>query len=115
MYGEQDIFQLIEPAEGTLVLAVVGEVDVDDTEAAHEVAGRFCAGDQRLSVVDLSRTTFLSSDFLNVLLRLYHHHREHGRRLVLVPPRGAALTPLQVTGLDAVFTTAPDLDSALGS
>ncbi|MEU0353789.1 STAS domain-containing protein [Streptomyces cyaneofuscatus] len=115
MHGEQETFQLTQPVDGALVLTVVGEVDVDDAEAAQEMANRVCRGDQRLSVVDLSRTAFMSSDFLNVLLRLYHHHRNHERRLVFVLPGGAALTPLQVTGLDAVLTTAPDLESALAS
>ncbi|MFI0113626.1 STAS domain-containing protein [Streptomyces globisporus] len=114
MSTSEGSFSLISPKPGVLVFSVAGDVDIDDSDLAEEWAERVRLNDGELTVVDLSESTFMSSDFLNILLGLRQDHEDRGRVLVLVASRhAAARSPLETTGLSRFFTIAPDLASAL--
>lgn len=107
-------FSLISPKPGVLVFSVAGDVDIDNSDLAQEWAERVRLNDGELTVVDLSESTFISSDFLNILLGLRQDHEDRGRVLILVASRhAAARAPLVTTGLSKFFTIAPNLESAL--
>jgi anti-sigma B factor antagonist len=60
-------------------------------------------------VLDMSGVEFCDSTGMNVLLGALRHARERGGELELAAPRPAIVKILQVTGLDAVFTVAPQV------
>lgn len=96
------------------VVRVVGEADLD---TAGELDRALAAGPRlgrRVTVVDLSRTTFADSTILGVLLRAHAAHEEADRRLLLAGPFDDLLRRLfEVTGTVHHLRFAPGVDEAL--
>ena len=65
-------------------------------------------------VVDLSRTTFIDSSSLGVLIGAHRRLKLRGGSLVVVCDNEAITKTFKITGLDGVFTLAPTVESALG-
>jgi anti-sigma B factor antagonist len=87
-----------------------GEIDLYTAPRLHsELAAVIAAaGTAPRIVVDMSGVDFCDSTGMNVLLSSLRQAREAGGELELAAPRPAVKKILQVTGLDAVFTIAPD-------
>ncbi|WP_208115581.1 STAS domain-containing protein [Labedaea rhizosphaerae] len=103
--------------EGTVVVAVAGEVDLDtapDMSAAvlsciDEAGGGPC-------VLDLTEVTFLDSAGLTVLLKASlraERHEEHLR--IVVDSNRPVIRPIEVTRLDEVLTLYHTVDEALAA
>jgi anti-anti-sigma factor len=105
----------IEPAgEGTVVLAVSGEVDLK-TAADLDVHLRAALGDGHSKVVlDLTRCEFFDSSGLNVLARA--QRRLDGKTVsVVIPPNGITRQAFEITGFQLLFPIYSSREDALDS
>lgn len=94
----------VADANGVLTIALVGEHDLG-TRASIEPPLHSAALGEGGVIVDLSRTTFLDSTVLQVLVRTDALLRDRGRTLVLVvPDDGVAHRALEVSGLAETMT-----------
>lgn len=103
--------------DGVLVIAAVGEVDLD-TAPALGTAITACideAGDQPC-VLDLTGVTFLNSPGLTVLLQATHHAAALREPLrIVVDANRPVIRPIEVTGLDDELALYHTIDEALRS
>ncbi|GAA2880681.1 hypothetical protein GCM10010472_43400 [Pseudonocardia halophobica] len=105
-----------EPAEGTVVLAIAGEIDVAHADAVRRAAELRLGRGVRL-VLDLSDLTYLGSHGIAVLADLDVAARARSGALVVVTgaENKAVLRPVALTAMDQVLRLAPTLDVALAS
>ncbi|MEA2312676.1 MAG: anti-sigma factor antagonist [Solirubrobacteraceae bacterium] len=99
--------------DDTHVVSVGGEIDLF---TAPEFKARMAApiDDGRTNlVVDLSRTTFIDSSSLGVLIGAHRRLKLRGGSLVVVCEDEAIVKTFKITGLDGVFTIVDSLDAAL--
>jgi anti-sigma B factor antagonist len=95
------------------VVAVSGEVDLFTApEFKQRVTAPIGAGIDHV-VVDLTRTTFIDSSSLGVLIGAHRRLQQRGGRLVVACDREAILKTFRITGLDGVFTITDSVDAAL--
>ncbi|MFI8962424.1 STAS domain-containing protein [Streptomyces sp. NPDC053493] len=97
--------------DGTVVLAVTGELD-HDTASPLKEALRETAPDERV-VVDCSDLRFCDSTGLNVLLRARLRLLEGGGRLDLAGLRPPVDRMFEITGARTVFRVYEDAGAAL--
>src|ERR687886_2398157 len=99
--------------EDTHVLAVSGEIDLFTApEFKQRMSAPIDAGRSNI-VVDLSRTTFIDSSSLGVLIGAHRRLKLRGGSLVIVCENEAIIKTFRITGLDGVFTLVGSLDDAL--
>jgi anti-anti-sigma factor len=93
----------VAPRDGELVVLVRGEVDLDTAPRLRAVIDEALAQSPRL-VIDLSRTSFIDSTGLALLLEA--HSRLGGRpeSVVVRSPSVAASHLLRVSGVDRIVT-----------
>lgn len=93
------------PDDGTLVLAVSGDLDIATVPQLHEA---YVAQARDLPpaclVLDLSETRFADSSAIAEILRLEGAMLVDGARLVVRGPSRAVLRVLQLSGLDQHLT-----------
>ena len=108
-----DLTMGTEQVGGTLVVRVVGDLDVATEPTFTAALRRFRLGDAPVVIVDLSGVTFLDARGLAALVRLRRRVNVHAGRLGLVTsPR--VLTLLHLAGLDAVFEIFATAQDAIG-
>ena len=105
-----------EPAEGTVVLAIAGEIDVAHADAVRRAAEPRLGRGVRL-VLDLTDLTYLGSHGIAVLADLDVAARARSGVLVVVTgaENKAVLRPVALTAMDQVLRLVPTLDVALAS
>jgi anti-sigma B factor antagonist len=97
----------------TQVVAVAGEIDLFTApEFKERVSAPIDAGRTRI-VVDLTRTTFIDSSSLGVLIGAHRRLKRRGGSMAVVCDNEAIIKTFRITGLDGVFTLVPTLDEAL--
>ena len=97
----------------THVVEVTGEVDLFTApEFKQRVMAPIAAGSEHV-VVDLTRTTFIDSSSLGVLIGAHRRLKLRGGSLVVVSDSEAITKTFKITGLDGVFTLAPSVEAAL--
>jgi anti-sigma B factor antagonist len=95
------------------VVAVSGEVDLFTApEFKQRVTAPIGAGIDHV-VVDLTRTTFIDSSSLGVLIGAHRRLQQRGGRLVVACDGEPILKTFRITGLDGVFTIVDSVDAAL--
>jgi anti-sigma B factor antagonist len=85
------------------VLVLSGELDLA-TSGQLRTALVEAIGDGRRIVVDLERLEFIDSVGLGMLVSGLKRARSHGGDLELVVTSRLVLRPLELTGLDSIFT-----------
>ena len=99
--------------DDTHVVSVTGEIDLFTApEFKQRMSAPIDAGRSNL-VVDLSRTTFIDSSSLGVLIGAHRRLKLRGGSLVVVCDDEAIAKTFKITGLDGVFTLAPTIEDAL--
>ncbi len=101
--------------DGTLVLAAVGDVDLETAPAlsAAVIACIDQPGGQRC-VLDLTEVTFLNSTGLTALLEATRHSEARRQVLpIVVDGNRPVIRPIQVTGLDDILTLYHTVNEAL--
>ena len=99
--------------DDTHVVSVTGEIDLFTApEFKQRMSAPIDEGRSNL-VVDLSRTTFIDSSSLGVLIGAHRRLKLRGGSLVVVCDDEAIAKTFKITGLDGVFTLAPTIEAAL--
>jgi anti-sigma B factor antagonist len=99
--------------DDTHVVSVAGEIDLFTApEFKQRMSAPIDAGRSNL-IVDLSRTTFIDSSSLGVLIGAHRRLKLRGGSLVVVCDDEAIAKTFKITGLDGVFTLATSVEAAL--
>src|SRR5256885_8158154 len=99
--------------DDTHVIAVSGEIDLFTApDFKQHVSAPIDAGVAHV-IVDLSRTTFIDSSSLGVLIGAHRRLKLRGGALTIVCDNEAITKTFRITGLDGVFTLVPRLDDAV--
>lgn len=98
---------------GTVVITVVGELDMQSTPALQELLGTEVRSTTRRLVLDLTGVSFLGSSGLAALVEARQVVQRQDAELRLVCATHAVTRPLHATGLGEVFEIHPTLDLAL--
>jgi anti-sigma B factor antagonist len=102
-----------QAGDGTHVVAVTGEIDLFTApDFKQHVAAPIDAGVTNV-VVDLTKTTFIDSSSLGVLIGAHRRLKLRGGSLVIVCDNEAIIKTFRITGLDGVFTLVSTIDDAL--
>ena len=92
------------PVDGDGVLVSVrGEIDLFTAPEFKAAVFEAMSSGAGAVAIDLTRTTFLDSSSLGVLIGAHRRLSRRGRRLVVVCDHPSVLKVLRVTGLDGVF------------
>jgi anti-sigma B factor antagonist len=100
--------------EHTCVIAVEGELDLSTAPRLKWTLLDALQAGHSLLVLDLSRTTFMDSTALGVLVAVKRGF-DAGERLTIVCPRSDVLQIFEFAGMDGAFAIFPALDGALAS
>jgi anti-sigma B factor antagonist len=99
--------------DDTHVVSVSGEIDLFTApEFKQRMSAPIEEGRSNL-IVDLSRTTFIDSSSLGVLIGAHRRLKLRGGSLIVVCDDEAIAKTFKITGLDGVFTLAPTVEAAL--
>jgi anti-sigma B factor antagonist len=96
-----------ENGGGGVVVAITGEVDMETAPAARQSIVEALASHDGRVVVDLAGVTFIDSQGINALLRVYRDSDVDGR-LVIRSPQPQARKVFEITGLDKVIPIEDD-------
>ena len=89
---------------GTVVIRVVGEVDLASAPMLREALVELIDGQGNLSLqMDLEHLSFIDSTGIGVLVRALRSVREKGGDLTLVNCRPSTLRILEIAGLAGIF------------
>ncbi len=102
------------PRETLCVLALAGEMDMNNAAEVSRVLARRLNGGQRLAViVELSLLTFMDSSGISELIRAAKELERHGGCIVLAGPTPSVLRVLELVGLVEFIVIVETLDAAL--
>ena len=99
--------------EHSAVLSLQGEVDVANGHEVREAALSLLGSGVKTLVVDLSKTQYLDSAGLGILVGLLKRARESERRIVIVGAQPQVKRIFEITRLNQVFSMREDVASAL--
>jgi anti-sigma B factor antagonist len=99
---------------GTLVIAAIGEVDVDTAPALGAALNACIDEADGPCILDLTAVTFLNSAGLTMLLAATDRAEAHRERLrIVVDSNRPVIRPIQVTGLDNELALYHTVDEAV--
>lgn len=97
------------------VVTVKGRVDSATSGELESTIRSLLDRGQANLVLDLGEVDFLSSSGLRVLVSALKDARSAGGELCLARPASQAADAIAIAGLDALFKTHPDRESAIAS
>jgi anti-anti-sigma factor len=104
-----------EGHQQTLVISLVGSLDVLTANQAQGTIGTQLDGGEQQVVLDLSRVDFMSSSGIRMLLDVLKQSRGIGGDLRLAAPQPGVLRTLEVSGLVRLFKIYPSVEEAVRS
>ena len=104
----------VESGETATLVVLHGDLDIATAPELRDCLAKVI-GDGARIVVDLEAVGFLDSAGLGILVGALKRARTAGGELELVCTSRDVLKPLEITGLDRVFTIHPGRDVALGA
>jgi anti-sigma B factor antagonist len=102
----------VESAEAATLVVLRGDLDIATAPELRECLVKVIGEGTRI-VIDLEAVDFLDSAGLGILVGGLKRARTRGGEVELVCSSHDVLKPLEITGLDRVFTIHPGRDSAL--
>ena len=93
----------VERRDGATVLVLRGDLDLVSAPQLRDALVEVI-GDGARVVIDMEALDFLDSAGLGILVGGLKRARTHGGELELVCSSSAVLKPIEITGLDRVFT-----------
>jgi anti-sigma B factor antagonist len=102
-----------EAGAGVAVLALTGEIDLYTCPEFKQELLRVIADGATLIVVDLTKTTFIDSTALGVIIRGVERLKQRDGRLVVVCADPNIVKIFEVTGLNRIFSVYGSRDEAL--
>ena len=103
----------VERGEAATLVVLRGDLDLATAPELRECLVKVIDEGERV-VIDLEAVGFLDSAGLGILVGGLKRARTKGGELELVCTGQDVLKPLEITGLDRVFTIHPGRDDALG-
>lgn len=100
---------------GATAVAVEGEVDIATAPQLRQMLADLGDRGQKRVIIDLSRTDFLDSTGLGVLVAALTRYRKNDGDLILVCPKRPIRQVFEITRLDSVFTIFDSLADALAA
>ncbi len=97
----------------TVVLALIGEARVWDSDVLKAAVSRVLLTSARRIVVDLSACTLLSSIAVARLIEMSQIARRAGGSVMLAAPRPCVLQVIQILRLEQIFPVHETVDAAL--
>jgi anti-anti-sigma factor len=98
--------------KGRVVVALRGDLDVTDADAAEAAITALVARGQSL-IIDVSALDFIDCSALGALLRVRELARHGGGNVVLAAPQPHVLRLLALTGNDEVFCAQASVEAAI--
>jgi anti-sigma B factor antagonist len=98
---------------GVAVIALAGEIDLYTCPEFKQELLRVIADGATLVVVDLTKTTFIDSTALGVIIRGVDRLKQRDGRLVVVCADPNIVKIFEVTGLNRIFSVYGSRDEAL--
>jgi anti-anti-sigma factor len=112
--GSDSITLSASDQDGIAIVAVGGDVDLATVGLLDDAVAAALAGEPKALVIDLSDVDFLASAGLQALVAT--HQKIGGSVGFAVVADGAATSrPIQLTGLDQIFSLYTTLSEALGA
>ena len=93
----------VRDEQGSLVVTLEGEVDLEHSPKAREVL-LDCVGRNQKVVVDLSQVSYIDSSGVASLVEAFQQAKKGGRSFALAAINPAARRVLELARLDRVFT-----------
>jgi anti-sigma B factor antagonist len=93
----------VERRDRTILVVLRGDLDLASAPSLRETLVEVISGDARI-VIDMEAVGFLDSAGLGVLVGGLKRARTAGGEVELICSNGEVLKPLEITGLDRVFT-----------
>jgi anti-anti-sigma factor len=90
-------------ADPYTLVALVGEADVTNKDALHELLDAEVAKQPRMMIIDLGELRFMDSSALHVILRANRSMDRHGGLLVLARPAETVARMLRLTAADQLI------------
>jgi anti-sigma B factor antagonist len=112
--GNEPITTSVTYRDGIAVLTVGGEVDLATVEAVDAAVAVALTQEPSALVIDLSGVQFLASAGLQALVAARETAGESAD-FAVVANGPATSRPIQLTGLDQIFSLYPTLDDALAA
>jgi anti-sigma B factor antagonist len=109
-----DLTIAVEREQAATLVVLRGDLDLSTAPELRECLVKLIDDGARI-VIDLEAVDFLDSAGLGILVGGLKRARSHGGELELVCTGQDVLKPLEITGLDRVFTIHPGRDAALGA
>ncbi|WP_082969532.1 STAS domain-containing protein [Mycobacterium kyorinense] len=97
---------------GVTVVSIGGEIDLSTAAAFEAAIAGALAEDPTVLVIELSAVQFLASAGLRILVATQEKVSKSAQ-VAVVSNNAATNRPIQLTGLDKVFSMYPTLDDAL--
>jgi anti-sigma B factor antagonist len=97
------------------VVSVTGRIDTSTSPEFEENIQDLIEKGHKNMVMDFSDVDFLSSSGLRVLVTTRKKLRESGGDVVLANPSQRAADSFEIAGLDKLFQSYPDRESAIGA
>ena len=102
-----------EAGASVAVVALAGEIDLYTCPEFKQELLRVIADGATLVVVDLTKTTFIDSTALGVIIRGVERLKQRDGRLVVVCADPNIVKIFEVTGLNRIFSVYDSRDEAL--
>jgi anti-anti-sigma factor len=96
-------------ADGAVVVAVAGEIDMATADLFHRAINHACGHDGRV-VVDLACTSFIDSSGLAVLIRASERLGQRSDALVVRAADATVRRTFEISGVDHLITMVPAAD-----
>lgn len=98
-----------------VVITVSGRIDTATSSEFEEALEDVIEKGQKNLVMDFAAVDFLSSSGLRVLVTIRKKLRKAGGDIVLATPSERAADSFEIAGLDKLFPSYPDRESAVGA
>ncbi len=98
-----------------VVITVSGRIDTATSSEFEEALEDVIEKGQKNLVMDFAAVDFLSSSGLRVLVTIRKKLRQAGGDIVLATPSERAADSFEIAGLDKLFPSYPDRESAVGA
>jgi anti-sigma B factor antagonist len=112
--AREDPIAGIERADGSTVVALVGELDLYNAHVVREALLDCCSESPERLVIDLSDVRFIDSTALGVLVEA-RSRMSNRRAFLLAAPGMETRRALEVSGLDRHFSVHESRDAALNA
>ena len=110
---ERGMEHRVREERGSVIVALVGEIDLEQSPRAREVLLESVARERDV-LVDLAEVRYIDSSGVASLVEALQVARRNGTGFALLSVSPAALRVLELARLDTVFAIHPSLEAAFG-